>query len=105
MTIEIISKSDILALEEKIDRLACSIEENANINTRVFATKQLAALLSVSTKTISTWRENKLIEYSKVNNTILYTEKAVQDFLLAHTIKSKTSIVNRLKVSSYGKGK
>jgi len=40
-----------------------------------------------------------------VNNTILYTEKAVQDFLLAHTIKRKTNIVNRQNSTSNGKGK
>jgi len=67
---------------------------------KVYTSKELSEKLKVSTKTLNNWREDRLIEYSKVHNTIIYTEQAVLDFIAAHTIKRKNNIVNRLKSSS-----
>ena len=103
MNIEIITKQDIQSLEEKISDLVASFQANEVKGLGVvYTTKELSERLKVSTKTINNWREDRLIEYAKVHNTILFTEKAVLEFLASHSIKRRNNIVNRLKTSNNG---
>lgn len=103
MQIEIITKSDIQSLEEKINELvAIAAAHEAKGLGKVLTTKELSDRLKVSTKTVNKWREDRLIDYARVNNTILYTEKAVLEFLAVHSIKRKNSLANRLKSSNNG---
>ena len=103
MQIEIITKQDIQSLEEKISELvAINTAQETKGLCKVYTSKELSEKLKVSTKTVNKWREGRLIEYAKVNNTILYTERAVLEFLAVHSIKRKNSLVNRLKPSTNG---
>ena len=103
MNVDIITRQDIQSLEEKInDLVAINTAQEAKGLGKVYTSKELSEKLKVSTKTINKWREDRLIEYAKVNNTILYTEKAVLEFLAVHSIKRKNSIVNRLKTTNNG---
>ena len=98
MNIDIITKQDIQSLEEKINFLIASFQHYESYGPgKVYNTKELSVKLKVSTKTINNWREDRLIEYCKVNNIILFTEKAVSELLASHTIKRKNNIVTRLK--------
>ena len=92
MNIEIITKNDIQSLEEKLSSLLATFQarEVKGLGI-VFNTKELAAKLKVSTKTINNWRDARLIEFCKVQNTVLFTETAVKEFLIKHSIKSKKS--------------
>ena len=93
MTIDILTKNDILALEEKINLIAESFRYNEIRGIGiVYTTKELAVMLRVSTKTINNWREARIIEFVKIQNIILFTEKAVSDFMASHTIKRKRTI-------------
>ncbi len=98
MTIDIITKNDILSLEEKINLIAESFKSNEIKGLgKVYNTKELAVKLRVSTKTINNWRDARIIEFVKIQNTILYTEKAVSDLMASHTIKRKNTIAMRIK--------
>lgn len=102
MQIDIITKSDLQSLEEKISELvAIAAAQEAKGLGKVYTTKELSQKLKVSTKTINNWREARLIEFCKVNNIILYTEKAVLEFLAIHSIKRRNSFTNRIKSSNH----
>ena len=98
MNIDLVTKNDILSLEEKINLLAESIKSNEIKGLgKVYNTKELSVKLRVSTKTINNWRDARIIEYIKIQNTILYTEKMVAEFMASHTIKRKNTIAMRIK--------
>jgi hypothetical protein len=103
MNVDLVTKNDIQSLVEKINDLAATIyaSETKGLG-KVYNTKELSQRLKVSTKTINNWREARLIEFCKVNNTILYTEKAVLEFLASHSIKRRNNIVNRLNSTNNG---
>ncbi len=103
MTIDIITKNDILSLEEKINLIAESLKSNEIKGLgKVYDTKELAVKLRVSTKTINNWRDARIIEFIKIQNTILYTERTVSDFMASHTIKRKNTIAMRIKALNEG---
>lgn len=98
MNVEFITKQDLQSIEQKLNSVVNMVQAQKYQGlVKVYTTKELSEKLKVSTKTLNNWREGRLIEYSKVNNTILYTEKAVVEFLAAHTIKRRNNIVNRFK--------
>jgi hypothetical protein len=90
MKIELITRDDLLELQSKVDKLLTLVEHfGSDGSNEIYTTQQLAEKLSVSTKTIHTWREQKLIQFSQISNKIYYTEKSVTDFLLNHSIKRR----------------
>lgn len=104
MHIDIITKQDLQSLEETVNELAVIFRaKEAKGLGIVFTTKELAAKLKVSTKTINNWREDRIIEFCKVNNVVLFTEKAVLEFLAGHSIKRRNNIVNRIKSTTNDK--
>ena len=103
MNVEFITKQDIQSIEQKLNSVVNMVQAQRYQGlVKVYTTKELSEKLKVSTKTLNNWREDRLIEYSKVHNTILYTEQAVVEFLATHTIKRRNSIVNRLKTTNNG---
>lgn len=102
MNVEFITKQDLQSIEQKLNSVVNIVQSQRYQGlVKVYTTKDLAEKLNVSAKTLNNWREDRLIEYSKVRNTIFYTEKAVLEFLAGHTIKRKSNIVNRLKTSNH----
>jgi len=103
MIIDVLTKNDFQSLEEKIMLIAESLKSNEIKGIgKVYDTKELSGKLSVSTKTINNWRDAGLIEYIKIQNTVLYTDKAVSEFTASHTIKRKNSIAMRIKALNAG---
>ena len=103
MTIDFVTKNDLLSLEKKIEYLTDLLKSNEIKGLgKVYNTNDLAVKLRVCSKTIHNWREARIIEYIKSQNTILYTEKAVSEFLVSHTIKRKNSIAMRIKALNEG---
>jgi ADP-dependent phosphofructokinase/glucokinase len=102
MNIELVTKQDLETLESKLNELLASFQADTIKGLgRVYNTKELSEKLKVSTKTINNWREQRLIEFCKVHNTILFTEKAVLEFLSNHSIKRKNSLFNATKTKSH----
>lgn len=88
MKIEIISKDELVGIEGKLDQILALVRNAKNENEEaIYNTSELAKKLQVSTKTIQTWRDLKLIEFSRVNNKIYYTQKSLAEFLQKHSIK------------------
>lgn len=93
MKIEILTKEDLIKIEAKLEELTKLLQFNSGTaGANTYTSVQLARKLNVSTKTLSNWRRNKLIDYSQVNNKIFYTEAAVQQFICRHTIKRRSSL-------------
>lgn len=90
MNLEIITKHEFSALENKLEAVIKILQTSSGGNLdKVYNTVELAKTLNVSTKTIQSWRDDRLIEFSQVRNSIFYTQQAVNDFLKNHTIKRK----------------
>jgi hypothetical protein len=92
MKIELLTRDDFLAIESKLDELnALFKKQGISGSNKIYTTQQLAEKLSVSTKTIQTWREERLIEFSQISNKIFYTEQNLIEFLANHSIKRRQS--------------
>ena len=90
MNLDLITKADLKSLEERVEELISTYHSREVKGLGiVYTTKELSQKLKVSTKTINNWREARLIEFCKVQNTVLFTEAAIKDFLSKHSIKSK----------------
>jgi len=97
MEVNIATKQDIQSLKLIIADLTRSIRANERKGLGiVYTTQELATKLKVSTKTVNNWRSARLIEYAKVQNTILYSDKAVAEFLAAHSVRRKNTITDRI---------
>jgi len=106
MNVEFITKQDIQSIEQKLNSVVNMVQAQRYQGlVKVYTTKELSEKLKVSTKTLNNWREARLIQFSKIHNTILFTEEAVLEFLAAHTIKRRSNIVNRLNATPDGNGK
>lgn len=102
MNLEILTKQDLETVESKLNELLASFQADTIKGLgKVYNTKELSERLKVSTKTINNWREQRLVEYCKVQNTILFTEKAVLEFLANHSIKRKNSLFHATKTVSH----
>ena len=103
MIIDVLTKNDIQSLEERIMLIAESLKSNEIKGIgKIYNTKELSVKLNVSTKTINNWRDARIIEYIKIQNTILYTDKAISEFTASHTVKRKNSIAIRIKALNEG---
>lgn len=87
MKVELIVKEDLQKVEEKLELVIQLVQTTGTGSLYIYNTCELADRLKVSTKTIQNWREQRLIEYSQVNNKIFYTGKSVEEFLASHSIK------------------
>jgi hypothetical protein len=86
MKIELVTKEDLLQVENKLEQLLNLILAG-NGDHKIYNTQELAEKLKVSTKTIQNWRQQRLIEFSRVGSLIFYTSKSVEEFLAKHSIK------------------
>jgi hypothetical protein len=91
MKVEFLTGDDIQPLASKIDEMLSLLKARSNRSDAIgmmYSNKQLAKRLNVSQKTLQSYRDKRLIEYSQVNRKILYSEEQVQRFLNCHRIKS-----------------
>src|SRR5687767_8104776 len=88
MKVELVTRDDFVVLEAKVDELCALLKDCDSLGSKnIYTTQQLAEKLSVCTKTIQIWREERLIDFSQIGNKIFYTEKNVVEFLANHCIK------------------
>lgn len=92
MKIELVTRDDFLSIQTKLDELNALLKKQNSLgSSNIYTTQQIAEKLSVSSKTIQTWREERLIEFSQISNKIFYTEQSVIEFLENHSIKTRRS--------------
>ena len=87
MLLEVVTKDDLQRVENRLDQLMNAVQATASKSKGIYTTVELAKKLKVSTKTIQNWRNQRLIEYQKINRKIYYQEDNVQAFLDSYTIK------------------
>ena len=108
MNLEIITKQEIMVVEQKLDHLIELLQGSATLgDKKIYSTQELACKLSVSTKTIQNWRQQQLIEFSQVGHKIYFTGKSVEEFLASHSIKrnghrfAKQSFIKSVKSTNH----
>ena len=73
MNLEIITPVELGRLEEKVDALLESvINLSSNPAHIIFDNGELQEKLGVSERTLQTWRDEGIIGFSKIKNTIFY---------------------------------
>lgn len=92
--VELITKQDLQGLEYKLSLVLKELETGKSPKlSKIYTTKELAQFLRVSTKTINNWRDSRLIEFLKINSTILFSHDSVMEFLSNHRIKRNNSLI------------
>lgn len=76
---EVVSKVDILLNEIQTIK-------DGSVN-KVYNTKELCKHLGVGRSVIDKWRQNGDISYSKLGQTILFTQKDVDECLIRNKVK------------------
>jgi hypothetical protein len=95
MKIDFLTREDLKVVEVKINEVLLILQASKSYGSNeIYTTENLAKKLSVSTKTVQLWRKSKLIEFSQIHNKIFYTEEAVMRFLLAHSVKRRSSLLS-----------
>jgi len=72
-------------IESKID----SISKTNNQSPVWLNTKQAAQILGVSTRTLQTYRDQGSIPFSQFGREVRYKSEDLQDYLMAHYVKSR----------------
>jgi hypothetical protein len=91
MTVNILTIQDIEPLVQKLDYVLSLLKARPFKGDEigmVYSNRQLAKRLNVSSKTLQSYRDKRLIEFSQVGRKISYTEEQVHSFLNRHRIKS-----------------
>lgn len=74
-------KTTIEEMNERLDLITATNPKHV-----ILSNSRLAETLEVSTKTLSNWRNEGLIRYSKIGATIFYTLDNVLQFLENHVV-------------------
>ena len=75
----------LVSIDKKID----AINETRQSSDAWLNTKQAAQALGVSTRTLQTYRDQGCIPFSQFKREVRYRSEDVQDFLMAHYVKSR----------------
>ena len=81
-------KNNLEDMVSKVDTLLNEIKtiKNGSVN-KVYNTKELCKHLGVGRSIIDRWRQNGDISYSKLGQTILFTQKDVDECLMKNKVK------------------
>ena len=81
-------KNNLEDMVSKVDTLLNEIKtiKNGSVN-KVYNTKELCTHLGVGRSIIDRWRQNGDISYSKLGQTILFTQKDVDECLMKNKVK------------------
>ena len=77
--------SKLGVIETKLD----SISKKDNQTHVWLTTKEVAILLQVSTRTIQTYRDQGILPFSQFGREVRYRSEDIQDFLMAHYVRSR----------------
>lgn len=87
-TIEFITKEDWFEVMNVLNEIKNSIQRIKNQDGDTWLTpKEASKLLSVSVRTLQTYRDKHMIAFSQRGRKIMYKEKDIQDFLEKNYIK------------------
>jgi len=82
-------------MEKELEKINVKLDKLLKGMAGVFKKDELltvqeaANYLKASTRTLRTWRDDKLISYSKIGAKIYYRESDLEQFLKNHVIKAK----------------
>jgi len=77
--------SKLGVIETKID----SISKTNNQTPVWLTTKEVARVLQISPRTIQNYRDQGILPFSQFGREVRYRSEDVQDFLMAHYVKSR----------------
>lgn len=100
MLVELVTKEDLQRVENRLDQLINAVQAAESNSKGIYTTEELAKKLKVSTKTIQNWRNQRLIEYQRINRKIYFQEDKVKTFLDSYTIKRSIQTNNFKSVKS-----
>ncbi len=88
MTLEIVTKDEFEALNNKIDSILAylKVPQNYEKNT-LLNTKQAQEYLKVSAKTLQNYRDSGKISFSQIGRKIFFTQTDLNNFLKQIKIK------------------
>lgn len=81
-------KNNLEDMVSKVDTILSEIKtiKDGSVN-KVYNTKELCKHLGVGRSIIDRWRQNGDISYSKLGQTILFTQKDVDECLMKNKVK------------------
>lgn len=83
-----LSPGEVQALYDKLEGIEKILKNKAPItNDQVLTTEQVMSYLSVSRRSLQSWRDNGQIEYSAVNGKFYYRLSAINKMLDNHLQK------------------
>lgn len=81
----VVLPEELQVIEEKLDRIEKSLrKEQGDIKDPIFDTEGVLNLLKVSRRTLQSFRDNRLIEYSQVQGKFFYRLSAINKMLDQH---------------------
>jgi hypothetical protein len=76
------------AFKEIIRRIEGSSKVNPiSSKSAIYNNSDLCSLFKISTRTLQNWRNNGKIGFSQINDTILYSQNDIDEFLSKHHCK------------------
>lgn len=89
----IVYPEEIQLLLSKLESIERSIrKEHPYIDDPILDTEDLMKLLKISRRSLQTWRDTGLIEFSQVNGKFYYRVSAINKMLETHKRKSNVEI-------------
>ncbi len=80
---------NILKEFQEIKSLLKASLKNQAQNGNLLTVKEVAQILKVTTRTLQSWRDQKIISFIQIGSKVLFKASDVEDFLMSHHIKRK----------------
>lgn len=85
MNLNLVTKEEFGELNKKIESISEAIQKMSLIwHNRLFSNAELCKFLGISSKTLQSYRDQGVIEFSQIGRKIYYSEAAVNNFLENH---------------------
>jgi hypothetical protein len=91
MDAKIITVEDYLYLIKKLDSIEKVVWDKIKPQKQFFTSEELCKLLSISKRTLQSWRDGSLISYKKVNGIIFYSVEDINGLLQRNQVEAKIS--------------
>lgn len=91
MDVKFITVEDYQHLLKKLDGIEETVEKKIKPQKQFYTNEEICKLLSISKRTLQSWRDKSLISYHKVNGIIFYSLEDINAFLKRNQIDAKVS--------------
>jgi hypothetical protein len=91
MEVKFITEEDYQQLLKKLEGIEETVKEKIKPQKQFYTNEEICKLLSVSKRTLQSWRDRSLISYHKVNGIIFYSLEDINAFVKRNQIEAKTS--------------